>query len=45
MEKNCFIQSQFPKAERNFRGAAEDEGIYDSCVGGKFPDKEETKQD
>ena len=45
MQEDALIQNHVKEAERDLRGAAEDKGINDPRVGGKFPDKKETKQD
>ena len=45
MQKNAVILYHFPEAECNPGGAAEDEGINDSHIGGEFPEEQKKEQD
>lgn len=37
MQEDAFVSYHFPEAQGDAGGAAENERIYDSCIGGKLP--------
>ena len=45
MAENTAVTGHFQKTQGNPGGAAEDEGVDESCICGKFPEEEKGKQD
>ena len=45
MEEYTFIHEHSEETKRDLRGTAENKGIYDSHIGGKFPYKQKTQKD
>ena len=45
MTENTAVTGHFQKTQGNPGGAAEDEGVDESCICGKFPEEEKGKQD
>ena len=45
MKEYTSVQYHGPEAQGNLRWTAENEGIYDSDIGSKFPEKQKAQQD
>lgn len=45
MEEDTLVEDHSPEAECNAGGTAENKGVYDFHIGGKFPQEQEAQKD